>query len=56
VQSGVAAAQSASSVVSKADQDKDGTLDANEVKGLIGAKTFKAADPDNARAVPAHLI
>src|SRR5271156_4320016 len=47
VQSAVPAPPSAASVVSNADQDKDGTLDLAEVKSLIGAKTFKAADPDN---------
>lgn len=31
----------------KLEKDHDGTLDAKEVKGRIGAKTFKAADPDN---------
>jgi hypothetical protein len=29
------------------DKDADGTVDANEVKGIIGPKAFKAADPDN---------
>ena len=29
------------------DTDGDKSLDAKEVKGLIGAKSFKEADPDN---------
>jgi Ca2+-binding EF-hand superfamily protein len=37
----------ASAHFDKLDKDKDGTLDANEVKSVIGAKAFKAADPDN---------
>jgi hypothetical protein len=31
----------------KLNKDSDDTLDANEVKGVIGARIFKAADPDN---------
>lgn len=37
----------ASAKFDKMNKDADGTLDAKEVKGIIGAKTFKAADPDN---------
>ncbi len=29
------------------DKDSDGTLDAREMQGIIGPKSFKAADPDN---------
>jgi hypothetical protein len=36
----------ASTKFDKMNKDADGTLDAKGVKGLIGAKTFKAADPD----------
>jgi Ca2+-binding EF-hand superfamily protein len=35
----------------KVNKDADGTLDAKEVKGLIGTKEFKAADPDNDRTL-----
>ncbi len=31
----------------KLNQDGDNTLEANEVQGVLGAKAFKAADPDN---------
>ncbi len=37
----------ASAHFDKLNKDADGTLDAREVKGVIGPKTFKAADPDN---------
>jgi Ca2+-binding EF-hand superfamily protein len=37
----------ASAKFDKLNKDADGTLDAKEVKGIIGPKTFKAADPDN---------
>jgi EF hand len=37
----------ASAHFDKLNKDADGTLDAQEVKGVIGPKTFKAADPDN---------
>jgi Ca2+-binding EF-hand superfamily protein len=50
VHSGVAAAQSTSSAVSIADQDKDGTLDLAEVKTAASAKfdkMSKEADVDH---------
>ena len=31
----------------KLDKDSDGTLDAQEMQGIIGPKAFRAADPDN---------
>jgi EF hand len=37
----------ASAKFDKLEKDADGTLDNKEVEGIIGAKTFKAADPDN---------
>jgi uncharacterized membrane protein YkoI len=37
----------ASAKFDKLNKDSDSTLDANEVKGLIGEKSFKLADPDN---------
>jgi Ca2+-binding EF-hand superfamily protein len=37
----------ASARFDKLNKDKDGTLDAQEVKGVIGPSTFKDADPDN---------
>jgi EF hand len=40
-----AGAATADAVV--ANYDKDSTLDSKEVKGVIGPKAFKAADPDN---------
>jgi hypothetical protein len=37
----------ASARFDKLNKDKDGSLDAQEVKGVIGPSTFKDADPDN---------
>jgi Ca2+-binding EF-hand superfamily protein len=37
----------ASAHFDKLDKNADGTLDSAEVQGVIGKKTFKAADPDN---------
>ena len=36
----------ASKLFDKLDHDKDGTLDAKELRGRISAKEFAAADPD----------
>jgi hypothetical protein len=55
VHSGVAAAQSTSSAVSIADQDKDGTLDLAEVKTAASAKfdkMSKEADVDHDGTLP----
>jgi Ca2+-binding EF-hand superfamily protein len=37
----------ASAHFDKLNKDSDGTLEANEVKGVLGPKAFKAADKDN---------
>ena len=37
----------ASAQFDKLNKDSDDTLDSKEVKGVLGKKEFKAADPDN---------